>query len=115
MTLTDFRDEIKMTNKRSRLEIFLDVLRVINNGTQKPTHIMYRSNLSWVPLNEVLESLLAQGLVIKEERPSKARTGRGGFSILSTKVRHPLYDYKITEKGRNVLRYFDKAKEVFNY
>jgi len=82
-----------MTQKRSRLQIYLDVLRVINNGVQKPTHIMYKCNLSWVPLKEVLESLMAQGLVMKGE--SKHRK-----------------TYEITEKGKEVLRYFDKAKEL---
>jgi len=82
-----------MTQKRSRLQIYLDVLRVINNGVQKPTHIMYKCNLSWVPLKEVLESLMAQGLLVKGE----------------TKQRKI---YEITEKGKDVLRYFDKAKEL---
>ncbi len=82
-----------MTQKRSRLQIHLDVLKVINNGVQKPTHIMYKCNLSWIPLKEVLESLMAQDLI--ERRELKQR-----------KI------YEITEKGRNVLRYFEKAKEL---
>jgi len=82
-----------MTQKRSRLQIYLDVLRVINKGVQKPTHIMYKCNLSWVPLKEVLESLMAQGLVVKNE-------------LQHRKI------YEITERGRDVLKYFDKAKEL---
>jgi len=82
-----------MTHKRSRLQIYIDTLRVISNGVQKPTHIMYKCNLSWVPLKEVLESLMAQGLIVKGE-------------LKQRKI------YEITERGRDVLRYFDKAKEL---
>ncbi|MES0324359.1 MAG: winged helix-turn-helix domain-containing protein [Candidatus Bathyarchaeia archaeon] len=30
-----------MKNRRSKLEIYLDVLKVIKEGTTKPTRIMY--------------------------------------------------------------------------
>lgn len=82
-----------MTQKRSKLELYVDVLRVIKKGSHKPTRIMYRANLSWNPLTEILESLTEQGLTIRE--------------ILG---RHN--SYKITSKGRNVLNYFDQAAEL---
>lgn len=78
--------------KRSRLEIYLDVLKVISKGTQKPTRIMYRTNLSWKPLMKIFESLLAQGLIVRNENED-----------------HTVY--RITEKGKNVLGYFNKAME----
>jgi len=81
-----------MSLKRSRLEIYLDVLKVIGKGTQKPTQIMYKSNLSWKPLMKILESLVDQGLISRTEN---------GTHIA----------YKITEKGKNILRYFSKAME----
>ena len=82
-----------MTKKRSRLQMYLDVLGVIGNGIQKPTHIMYKSNLSWIPLKDILNSLIAQGLIVKREINHRKR-------------------YEIAEKGRNVLRYFGKAGEL---
>jgi len=81
-----------MSSKRSKLEIYLDVLRVIKKGTYKPTRIMYRTNLSWKPLMKVLDSLLEQG-----------------FIVIIKKDNHIIY--KITEKGKNILNYFDRALE----
>ncbi len=82
-----------MTRKRSRLEIYLDVLKTIRKGINKPTNIMYKCNLSWMPLKEILNSLIKQNLLILAEMGNR-RT------------------YEITEKGRDVLRYFDKAQEL---
>jgi predicted transcriptional regulator len=81
-----------MTSKRSKLEIYIDVLKTIRKGTYKPTRIMYRTNLSWKPLMKVLGSLADQDLIsVRDE-------GNHKF-------------YEITEKGRNVLQYFSKAME----
>ncbi|MFQ6095006.1 MAG: DUF4364 family protein [Candidatus Bathyarchaeia archaeon] len=82
-----------MTGKRSRLQIYLEVLKTIKKGVSKPTNIMYKCNLSWIPLMEILNSLLKQGLI--NRRNEKKR-----------KV------YEITEKGLNVLRYFERAEEL---
>jgi len=82
-----------MTRKRSRLEIYLDVLKTIRSGINKPTNIMYKCNLSWLPLKDLLDSLVNQDLIRIVENENR-RT------------------YEITEKGRNVLRYFEKAKDL---
>jgi predicted transcriptional regulator len=82
-----------MTSKRSRLEIYLDVLKAIKKGTNKPTRIMYRTNLSWKPLMEVLDAMMKQNLLVSEKQ---------GEHIL----------YNITEKGKNVLNYFNEAIEL---
>jgi len=82
-----------MAHKRSRLEIYLDVLKVIRQGTHKPTRIMYRTNLSWKPLMKILDSMLDQGLIYKAEE---------GKHIT----------YNIADKGRNVLEYFDDAMKL---
>jgi predicted transcriptional regulator len=81
-----------LTSKRAKLEIYLDILKTIKKGTNKPTRIMYRTNLSWKPLMKVIASLIEQGLIVVDKNGS-----------------HAIYD--ITEKGRNVLRYFSKAME----
>jgi len=88
-----------MTRRRSKLEIYLDVLRVIKGGVNKPTRIMYGANLSWKPLQQVLRALLDQGLVIEID------VSDGGDKRSS---KH----YEITQKGENVLRYFDRAKKL---
>ncbi len=87
-----------MTNRRSKLEIYIDILEEINNGVIIPTRIMYGANLSWKPLQTILDSLTNQELIEEyvtddgDKRTKKA--------------------YKLTDKGVNVLRYFNKAKEL---
>ena len=77
---------IVMISKRSRLEMYLDVLEKIRDGIQKPTNIMYKCNLSWIPMKEILGSLVEKDL-IKEVETKNRRT------------------YDITERGRNLLKY----------
>ena len=54
-----------MKTKRDRLEIFHDVLKAINNknGKIKPTHLMYKSNLSHSMLNEYLVELIKRKFI----------------------------------------------------
>ena len=89
---------MKVTNRRSKLEIYIDILEQIRSGTVIPTRIMYGANLSWKPLQQILQSLVHQELIVEcavddvDKRTKKA--------------------YELTEKGINVLRYFNKAKEL---
>ena len=65
-----------MTNKRrSRLELIYDILLSIQNkgGTIKPTHLMYKSNLSHKLLNNYLEELIGKELILIEEIPSRKK------------------------------------------
>jgi predicted transcriptional regulator len=87
-----------MTIRRSKTEIYIDVLSVIKNGESRPTRIMYSTNLSWAPLRRLLESLLEQGLV------ESAETGLDDGRSKNL--------YRITEKGESVLSYFSKCKDI---
>ena len=80
--------------KRSRLEIYFDVLRVIRRGTNKPTRIMYSSNLSWLPLTRILSNLTSRGYIINEQFK--------GHSF-----------YKITAKGWQALEQWDSSYNLF--
>ena len=90
-----------MKLRRSRLEVHLDVLYTIRNGVKKPTRIMYGANLSWKPLQRVLNSLIHQDLVmeVEPENPKDKRT-----SVC----------YSLTQKGENVLSYFNKARALLD-
>ena len=88
-----------MTRRRSKLEIYLEVLWIIKDGTRKPTRIMYGANLSWKPLHQILRSMVSQGL-IKEIDTRDSRDKRTS--------RH----YEITQKGENVVKYFNRAKSL---
>jgi len=85
--------------RRTKLELYLDVLREIKNGTRKPTRIMYGANLSWKPLQRILESLVSQELL----RAVDATEGRD-------KRTNTIYE--LTQKGENVIQYFNRAKEL---
>ena len=76
--------------RRSRLEIYFDILEVIERGTDKPTQIMYKTNLSWATLQGIFDMLIKGGFVIEEIRKNSKR-------------------YKVTEKGRNALSYYMKS------
>ena len=84
-----------MSRRRSRLEIILSILSVVREGKDKTTNIMYAVNLSWDPTKKILSDLVEQGLL--ELRIASGLSKRR---------------YVITEKGVNVIDYFEKAKEI---
>jgi predicted transcriptional regulator len=71
-----------MAKKRTRLEVIKDILEVIRarNGKIKPTHILYKSNLSYQMMEEYLKDLLEKELI----REHRLKTGR---------------TYSVTDKG----------------
>lgn len=79
--------------RRSKMEIYIDMLQVIAEGNVKPTHVMYKANLSWARLMRHLKFLQGQGLLTIVQRGEVER-------------------YEITEKGREVLSYFRKLEGV---
>jgi len=90
-----------MGARRSRLELIFDILLAIQNkgGKIKPTHLMYKSNLSHKLLNQYLEELISKELVfIQEEKPAKKRQK-------STK------SVVITEKGLGFLAEFRRMRQ----
>ena len=88
-----------MKNRRSQLEIYIDVLNTIKEGTTKPTRIMYGANLSWKLLQGVLLSLIDQGL-IEEVDQSRSRDRRTNVI------------YRVTSKGDSVIKYFGQARRI---
>ncbi len=84
-----------MNKKRSRLEVIRDILEVIRgrNGKIKPTHILYKSNLSHQMMEEYLQDLIIKKFII-ENRTKDGKT------------------YSITEKGNN---YLDKYRLITEF
>ena len=78
--------------KRSRLEVYFDVLKAIGEGVDKPTRIMYKANLSWNTLEDALSTLVNREFVVEK------RVGNSRRYILSS-------------KGQNALEHFNKALE----
>jgi len=90
-----------MSRKRSKLEIIRDILVVIKekNGKIKPTHILYKSNLSYQMMEEYLKELIGKGFVVEHE-------------IFSGKKKTSSKIYEITKKGNIFL---SKYREVANF
>lgn len=87
-----------MNKKRTRLEIIRDILEVIRNksGKIKPTHILYKSNLSHGMMEEYLTELKSKGFI--KEQPTKV----GGRT------------YLITEKGQEYLSQYQMIATFTN-
>ena len=60
-------------HRRGRTEIISDVLKVIDMGLNKPTRIMYASNLSWVSLKTILDKLVTSGYVSRVAQRGRCR------------------------------------------
>jgi len=57
-----------MKEKRGRLEIIHDILLAVQrrNGRIKPTHLLYKSNLSYQRMNIYVDELIKKGLMEKD-------------------------------------------------
>lgn len=79
---------------RDRLEIINDMLDIIRSkGNQiKPTHIMYKANLSSEMLNNYMRDLITKEFIIEKKDKKGKKT------------------YSLTEKGFNFLRDYKVIK-----
>ncbi|MEM4267426.1 MAG: winged helix-turn-helix domain-containing protein [Candidatus Woesearchaeota archaeon] len=83
-----------MSEKRDRMQIIHDILASIQKrgGKIKPTHLLYKSNLSYQRMNLYLDELIKKGLVAKDFDET------GKF-------------YVLTDKGYTFLAEFQKINE----
>ena len=81
-----------MAQKRSKLQVIHDILKAIQekDGRIKPTHILYKSNLSHQMMDEYLKELQSKDFIVEIEL-DKGKT------------------YSLTEKGH---RYLEKYKLI---
>ena len=82
------------SKRRGKLEIINDMLRSIQNkgGKIKPTHLLYKSNLSHSKMKEYLDELMGKGMVEEIEEKGKKM-------------------FTITDKGNEFLLEFGRIKE----
>lgn len=82
------------------MELVFDILSAIQNkgGLIKPTHLMYKSNLSHKLLNNYLDELLGKELVVVE-------------ALLAKKKKAPTKIIRITDKGLTFLAEFRRIRE----
>ena len=83
-----------MNERRAKVHIFIDILRLINRkGMAKPTHILYGANLSHIRLKKYLDSLQEMGFVEK------------------TNEREQVY-FRVTQKGYDFIKEFKKVERL---
>lgn len=86
--------------RRNKLEIINDILKAVQDkgGTIKPTHLLYKSNLSHKRMKEYVEELKNKSLLAEEQSSER-------------------HLFKITQQGYDFLNNYKKLKEfteVFN-
>ncbi|HYB05081.1 MAG TPA: winged helix-turn-helix domain-containing protein [Nitrososphaerales archaeon] len=74
------------------MEVKIDILQAIAEGAGRPTHIMYRSNLSWAVMRNFIKVLEEQGLV-------------------SSNVVEGRKNYILTQKGTRVLETYSNVRK----
>jgi predicted transcriptional regulator len=74
-----------MKQKRESLQVIHDILKAIQIGRTKPTHIMYKANLSHQMLEQYLKELISKALITEQIAP-KGKT------------------YSLTDKGRGYIK-----------
>jgi len=82
-----------MTRKRSKLEIYLDILKTVKSGVNKPTNIMYRCNLAWRPFKKVLKTLIDNDLIEIVNKGNRKT-------------------YELTQRGQEFLKQFETAETL---
>ncbi len=82
--------------RRSRVELYVDILQAIANGRESPAKVVYAANLSYDRVVKCLEFLEEQGLVQQNSETMKRR-------------------FKITSKGMDVVRYFGEVQNALFY
>jgi predicted transcriptional regulator len=77
--------------RRSKMEVKVDIMQAIAEGAGRPTHIMYKSNLSWAVMRNFIRMLESQGLVSSSEMEGRK-------------------SYTLTEKGNHVLATYTRVR-----
>ena len=85
-----------MAKKRDRLRIIYDILKAVHdkNGRIRPTHILYKSNLSHQMMEEYLNELLGEEFIVENRRDDGGKT------------------YSMTQKGYD---YINKYKMIAEF
>jgi predicted transcriptional regulator len=87
---------VRVSRRRSNIEIIADMLRVGENGAGK-TEIMYSANMSYTQIQKYLGFLLSHGFIDRIE------------------IGNPVVTYQVTDKGLGLLRNIEGIIEVLDF
>lgn len=62
---------------------------------------MYEANLSWKPLQTILQSMMSQELIV--EIDARAEKDKRTSTV-----------YEVTQKGENIITYFNRGRDYLN-
>ena len=62
---------------------------------------MYEANLSWKPLQTILQSMISQELIV--EIDARAEKDKRTSTV-----------YEVTQKGENIVAYFNRGRDYLN-
>jgi len=66
-------DTLRVTSRRDKIAIMSDLLNIMQEP-RRLTHILYKSNMSYVQLVKYLDNLIEMGLAEKRQEPFRAFT-----------------------------------------
>ncbi len=88
-----------MDKRRSKLEIYLEILHLVHRGVNKPTRLMYGANLSWIAYTKWSTTMVEQGLLVKK--------GTASVDAQDTQApKRSKFTFELTDKGHSVINYF---------
>lgn len=87
---------MRISRRRSNIEIIADMLRIGENGAGK-TEIMYSANMSYAQIQKYLGYLLTHGFIDRIE------------------VGNPIVTYQVTEKGLGLLRNIESIMVALDF
>ncbi len=82
-----------MSLRRSRFEIYRELLPQVQDGDCQPNRIRYSTELPWYTFNQVMQTLIKQKFLVEVDQMDKGSRAR----------------YKVTEKGERFLKYLGEA------
>jgi predicted transcriptional regulator len=83
-----------MSIRRSRFEIYRELLTQVHNGNCQPTRMMYSTELPWPAFNQVMKTLISQEFLVE---------------VKDQLDKHSKCRYMVTENGERFLKYLSKA------
>ena len=88
-----------MKKRRSRLELNIEVLKVIMDGSKKPTKIMNSVGHTWDSFQTILNGLRFRGFIDE-------------IDVSGSRDKRSSNEYQITRKGNNVIKYYAVARDL---
>ena len=90
-----------MVDRRTRLEIYFDVLIAIRKGHHETDQIVHKAGITPRDLDKILESLTSLGFI---ERMKALDWGGGEMSV----------HYRFTARGESLMRYLVDHGEILD-